>query len=602
MSARLNQVWAQLLIEELIRHQLDYFCLSPGSRSTSLTAAVARHPQAHSTVFYDERSAAFHALGYARAREQAAVLICTSGSALAHYLPAVIEAAQDQIPLLILSADRPPELLEIGANQTIRQSGLYGNYVRWFSDLPAPQAEISPVWLLRSLDQAVYATQQGPVHLNLHFREPFFETASGDLSPLASEPEQSWPELPASLTHWQQSKLPLIQQARPQLQLSQVMQQGLLQALQASQRGVLLVGRLRTLAEQAAVLRLAQALQWPVFADPLSGLRLSADLPQIDHYDLLLKTPTLREPGWQPDCVLQIGQTLVSKTVLSWLETLPADVPYYLLSDSEQRQDPALRQNFALQVDLVIALPELISRLSPKTDSALLAPLQAAASQARETLRSAFADPAQAGPLTEPRTMRELVNHLPEEYFLMLGNSMPVRDFDMFVASRGRAQVVFGNRGCSGIDGQVSTLSGLIQGRQQPGVLICGDLTLFHDLNALYQLPFLPQQAIVVVINNQGGGIFSLLPVQQQTDIFETYFGTPHCLRFEAAATLFGLEYAQVQMAQDFVPCWQAMLKSGRAGLIEVSSERAANAEGHRLLQAAITQAIASQSAAFMSQ
>ncbi len=599
MSARLNRLWAQVLIEELTRHQLDYFCISPGSRSTPLTAAVARHPQTQSRIFFDERSAAFHALGYARAREQAAVLICSSGSALAHYLPAVIEAAQDQIPILILSADRPPELQEIGANQTIRQAHLYGDYVRWFCDLPAPDSEISAVWLLRTLDQAVHASQQGPVHLNLHFREPFFDASESEIINEVATPGQFYRGLPASLSHWQQSTAPLITQAQGLLGLSAAMQQQITDALQQSQRGILLLGRLRTQAEQAAALDLAQVLGWPVFADPLSGLRLSPDLPQIDHYDLLLKTPLLTADRLQPDCILQVGQTLVSKSLLSMLSSLPIDTPYILLSASEQRQDPALRQKLALQLDLATVIPALLRDLGG-THSDLLQPLQAAAAQARQALQSCFETPALS--LTEPYVMRELAAHLPADRFLLLGNSMPVRDFDMFVAAGSHSQAVFGNRGCSGIDGQVSTLAGLVQGRTQAGVLICGDLTLFHDLNALYHLPSLSHQAIVIVINNQGGGIFSLLPVQKQTDIFEPFFGTPHALQFEAAATLFGLAYAQVQQPQDFLVAWQTMLASGQAGLIEVRSERQANAEGHRLLQTSIQNAICSQSAAFMSQ
>ena len=277
----MNQLWGYLIVEELVRNGIDYFVISPGSRSTPLTVAVARHPQAQNTICLDERGAAFHAIGYARATGKPAVLICTSGSAAANYFPAAIEAATDHVPMIVLSADRPPELRQTGANQTINQVRLYGSYPVWQFDLPCPTAEIEPQMVLTTIDLAVSRSQQAPggiVHLNCMFREPLAPTDA----PI---------NIPESLVQWQKKSAPYTRYVRKLTSPAELEIQSLIETIQQTGKGVLVVGQLKSVAEINAVSRLAAQLNWAVFADIQSGLRLSCDLPNLVHYfDLLLST------------------------------------------------------------------------------------------------------------------------------------------------------------------------------------------------------------------------------------------------------------------------------------------------------------------------
>ncbi|MCP4454643.1 MAG: 2-succinyl-5-enolpyruvyl-6-hydroxy-3-cyclohexene-1-carboxylic-acid synthase, partial [Planctomycetes bacterium] len=258
-----NLLWATLMIEELVRLGCDQFVICPGSRSTALTVATARHEKARTRIAYDERAAAFWAVGYARATTRPVCVITTSGTAVANLLPAVTEASNDHIPLILLTADRPPELLDTGANQTICQSGLFGQFVRWQKDMPCPTDQIDPAYVLTTVDQAVHRCvtgDPGPVHLNCAYREPLMGDAD--------------PAVPVSLQSWQGSDTPYTAYATPVMTLPQNTADEVRIVLAQTKKGLLFVGRLQSAKARQAVQSLISSLNWPVYADLASGLRL----------------------------------------------------------------------------------------------------------------------------------------------------------------------------------------------------------------------------------------------------------------------------------------------------------------------------------------
>ena len=555
-----NQFYASLLAEELQRLGVVFVCISPGSRSTPITAALTRHGAFDCQLCLDERGAAFRALGHARGSGRPALLVCTSGSALAHYLPAVIEAAQDQVPLLILSADRPPELLQTGANQAIEQVGIFGRLVRACYDLPCPDSRWPPEALLTLLDQAValsLSPEAGPVHLNWHCREPLAPTA------------QTLPPLPETLQPWQASGLPYTRIPLPQAQNLYPLPE-----LNQARRGLLVIGRLHSPAEQQAVRTLAQRLNWPVCADVLSGLASDITLPRIRHVDPLLKQPEFAA-ALQPDLVLHLGGECVSTRLIQhFKQQRPRH--YLRIQHSGERLDSLHQVSLRLCADLISFCQQIAT--APAQDQDWQQRLLSAGVLAEAAIAARLAEETA---LNEPQVARTVLASAPPA--LWIGNSMPVRDLDMF-ASDQAVLTLAGNRGASGIEGHVSAALGFAEGLQQPVTAVIGDLALIHDLNALAMVRQSRQSLKLVVINNDGGGIFSFLPVAAVTDIFEPWFGTPHGLRFEAAATLFGLRYQAPTTATALA---EALHEPGSA-LIEVTTERQTNYALHQALYQAI--------------
>jgi 2-succinyl-5-enolpyruvyl-6-hydroxy-3-cyclohexene-1-carboxylate synthase len=573
-TTNVNLLWTSLLVEELARNGIDYYCFSPGSRLAPLAVAIARHPKTRSLIAYDERAAAFHALGYARATERPAVLVCTSGSAAAHYFPAIVEAAQDGVPMLILTTDLPPELRDCGANQAIRQSGLYGDYVRWALDLPCPDTRIKPAMVLTTVDQALHRSlhpEPGPVHLNLPFREP--------LAPLSAEIPAGYLD---GLRTWLERTEPFTRSFTARAgDLEEDHFQILETAVAEAARGLLIIGRLQGGAERAAALELANSLRWPVFADILSGLRLDSRLEtQIPYFDQLLHAEAFAAVC-RPDTVLQIGGGYVSANLLRQLAAHPPRESIRLLRGSG-RKDPNHQVSLRFQGDLDAICRRLARRSAPGRETIWLQDLRASAQQA-QTLYAGELDAPES--LSEPGLVRLLTRLLDDDQALLLGNSLPVREMDGFGEPCREALPVTGNRGASGIDGTVATAAGYAVGAGRPVVLLCGDLTLFHDLTSLYLLRQIEQPVTVVVINNAGGGAFSFLPIARFEDVFETWFGTPHTLRFEAAATLFGLDYHAPATRTEFVQAWRSCRQQGRPALIEVTTERSATRACQRQLQ-----------------
>ena len=580
-TANLNRLWAGLIVVELLRSGVRDFVLSPGSRCTPLTAAVAEEPRAKATVHFDERGAAFFALGQARALERPVALICTSGTAAANYLPAVVEASQSQIPLIILTADRPPELLDTGTNQAIDQTRLYGVYARWYCGLPCPDRAVSPEFVLSTVDQAVYrATRSpaGPVHVNCAFREPLAPYETGDNNS----------EYLAPLKTWRASSEPYTRYVGPATELDPAAARQVDAIIKNAERGVLLVGQLRNRGEADAVAQLGKTLGWPIVADVASGLRLSAFENGVLHYaDLLLCSDSFRE-SFRPDVAIHVGGAVTSKRVNQHLQEDPPR-HYIRAADHPFRVDPGHKVTLRVEAGTVAfcagRATAPCTSLTKNWSDLVLQKNGLARKAIEDALRSSQA-------LSEPAVALTVASRLAERELLFLGNSMPIRDMDMFGSDTGSGHFAYANRGASGIDGTVATAAGIARGSGCPVVAVLGDLAMLHDLNSLALLRDPAARVTLVVINNDGGGIFHFLPVAQQTAIFERYFGTPHGLGFGHAACQFELRY---ECPKD-LPALSSALDAARAAagstIIEVATGREENLRIHRELQQAVVAAL----------
>ncbi len=523
-----NRLWAGLLVEELVRCGVGLFCIAPGSRSAPLTTAVAAHPAARNLVHFDERGAAFAALGWARATGRPAALITTSGTAVANVLPAAVEASVDGVPLLLLTADRPPELRDTGANQTIAQPNIFGEFVRWRFDLPAPTPEIDPAFVLTTVDQAVHRAlgrPPGPVHLNCMFREPLAPDGPG----VTCDGLEAWAEGDAPYTRYTEAGA--VDAGRVQEVWNR---------LRGVERGLVVAGRLRTRAEGAAALRLADALGWPLLPDIGSQARMD-DAPVVcPFYDQVLGSAAFRE-AHAPDAVLHLGGRSTSKRLAQFVAASRPDLT--VVRDDPFRFDPDHRVGHRVVADVAAFCAALAETAAGDRDapSGWCDAWRRASGAVAETLGAHFGE---AETLSEPGVARIVAEQAGAG--LVLAASMPVRDADAFVATGGSAPLVASNRGASGIDGTVATAAGFARGLGARVTLLLGDLALLHDLNSLALLRDAEQPPVTIVaVNNDGGGIFHFLPIAEHEAVFEPYFGTPHGLGFEAAADMFGLAYSR---------------------------------------------------------
>ncbi len=570
----LNALWSRLMIEELVRNRCTQFVLSPGSRSTPLTDAVATHDLADSVIHIDERGAAFFALGWARATGRPAVLVCTSGTAAANYYPAVVEAAMDRVPMIVLTADRPPELLNCGANQAIDQAALFGKYVRFHSVLPCPDASVAPEVLLTTVDQAVYLSgraPKGPVHLNCMFREP--------LAPLG--PQKEFRDYLRKVRGWMGGTQPYTTCDGPALQPEDDRVEAVAATIAQSRAGLLTVGGLDSSEDTAAAARLSRKLNWPTVADIRSGLRTGGRGERmVTYFDQMLLSEAFA--SWTPSTVLHLGGVFTAKRSQIFLERCRPGA-YIHVAPHPFRQDPGHRVTHRVESDIRRFCEMLIPRLKRGGgEPAFWERLRQADSRVGRIVEDfLFRRPE----LTEPGIARMVSRHIAPGGCLFLGNSMPVRDMDMYGDPDGGSIRVGANRGASGIDGTVASAAGFAHGARTAGTVLMGDLAFLHDLNSLALIGKITPPLVVIVVNNHGGGIFSFLPVARCTEIFEPYFGTPHALTFEKAADMFGLGHCRPESNAAFVEAYQQAQNSGTSTVIEVTTDRRENARYHLVLQ-----------------
>jgi 2-succinyl-5-enolpyruvyl-6-hydroxy-3-cyclohexene-1-carboxylate synthase len=539
-------------VDELARCGLAGACTSPGSRSTPLVLALARDGRVPCWSHVDERAAAFFALGVAKASGRPAAIACTSGTATAHFLPAVIEAHEARVPLIVVTADRPPELREVGAGQTIDQLKLFGDHVRWFFDVGTHAATPARLRWIRQLACRAFARatdgRPGPVHLNVALREPLVPG-----SPLPPEPEGGR----AGGRPWTTVRRP----PSPAVDLD------------PGPRAVLVAGRHERddgLAE--ALPRAAAALGVPLLADPLSGARRGP--AAVAHYDALLRVPAWAAAR-RPEVVVRVGDLPTSKPLRTWLATL--DARQVAFEPEGSRQDPD-----AVLDEILDADPAAWARAAAGAGGAVDSPWVRAWRDADARATEAIATTLGPG-LSEPAVARALAG-LGPDVTVFTASSMPVRDVETFWPARDDPPRVLAHRGANGIDGTIAAAYGAAAAGARV-VVHLGDVALAHDLGALLSGPRLGLKLTVVLVDNEGGAIFDFLPVATQADVFEAHVATPPGLDAERVAALFGLAYEPV----DQLP----QLREAPGTLLHVRSRRDENVALHRRVWAAVADAVA---------
>ncbi len=568
----INHCWGSLMVEELVRCGVEYFCLAPGSRCSPLTVAVAQQKNIRSVVHFDERGLAFHALGYVAATKKPAVLICTSGTAAANFLPAIIEASKKKLPLIVITADRPPELRQTGAVQTIEQVGLFGKYVKWATDMPCPDINIKPAFVLTTIDQAYYQAvrnSSGVVHLNCMFREPLTPIKSGaDLTVYVE-----------GLKAWHQSKQAYTQYVADVESIALAASKKIAARINAIKHGLIVVGKIGGKEERSMVLAFAKHLGWPVFADISSGLRLGHKDASIIHYfdHILLAGTKLKFDG-----IIHLGGRITSKRYYEFIEA-QAPAEYITVLNHSLRNDPTHQVSVRVESTPGHFCQTIIPLLKPRVPGVALKQLIKFNAAMDKGIDKFFGDDAR---LCEPRVARLVSQLIAEGNGLFLSNSMPIRDMDFYADFKGNQVYVNGNRGASGIDGLIASGVGYAQGLAKPVTLMVGDLAALYDLNSLAMLRDANVPVIIVVLNNGGGGIFSFLPIAGFKEGFEKFWGTPHSYTFANAAAMFELNYAQPQDDKQFAKAYIQAQKSQTSTIIEIITSREENVKVHKNLQA----------------
>ena len=589
--------FASIFFDELEQAGLRHVCVCPGSRSTPLTVAAVRNPRLRCWSHIDERSAAFFALGLAKAAREPVALICTSGTAAANFHPAVIESHYARVPLLVLTADRPPELREWGAGQTIDQIRLFGPHVRWFAEL-APPAEIEGfVRYARALGSRAIAQTcgppAGPVHLNLPFREPLEPPTEGE----GERSGEGRDRVCGRRDGRKEQPYTRVHRAAMEPAPSDV--DALEHLARRCGRGVISCGPQDPDSDLAlAVVRLGRAAGWPILADPTSQLRRGphvGDGPLLATSDLFLRDAGFAD-SHPPELLLRLGATPTSKSFRLWtLRRPPAHV--VCLDPDLGWNDPGHLASDVLRSDPTALCLQVARRLEAEDPRRSESPwlhsfLEAEARTSRVLERELAGD----DELLEPRAVGEVAAALPEGALLYVSNSMPARDLDSFLPCARRRLRVLCNRGANGIDGMTSSALGAAAAGCGPVVLLTGDLAFLHDLSGLVTAQRNGVGATLVVLNNNGGGIFSFLPIAAQGEAvaFEEHFRTPHGYELGPIATSLGATHTKTASILHLRAALKESLASPGLSVIEVPIDRDRNVAQHRRVAAAVSAALAS--------
>jgi len=561
-TAEVSLACAMSLVDELAVHGMRHACVSPGSRSTPLALALARHLDVEVHVHLDERASAFFALGIAKATRRPVAVACTSGTAAAELFPAVVEASQARVPLYLLTADRPPRLRGTGANQTIDQSGLFGGYPRAFIEPPVPSDVADAAAWRKAGREAVAASggpQPGPVHVNCQFEEPLVPSG-GSVAVTEREPgrverpDRDPEPLPGDVDRFAEEL--------------------------SDSRGVVIAGSSWWRAPDL-VTQLAGQLGWPVIAEPASGVRRPGTA--LSAGQALIASSRFLE-GHRPEVVLQVGATPTTRASQA---SVAAAERLIVVDLFHIDPDPERRATLRLHVD-----PDRLAAASwgrsiepaPESWITVWSDLDARARRALDDALDSADEP------TELRVARDLAAGIPDGGTLVVGSSMPIRDLDYSMAPRDGLRVL-ANRGASGIDGFVSTVLG-VAATGTPTYALCGDLTLLHDAGSLLWNARRDLNAVFVVPNNDGGAVFSFLP-QASLPEHERLFTTPHGLDLGALCTAAGAGHTRISRADELSPSIADAASAGGVHIIEVPSDRELNVAHHAEVQAAVDAALA---------
>lgn len=531
-----NILWSKIFIDQLAALGVQYACISPGFRSTPLTYVLSKNRKIKSFVHIDERSSAFFALGLARSTGKPVVVVTTSGTAVAELYPAIIEAYQQRTPLIICTADRPPELIGTGANQTINQHNIFKNHIRWFRDLGLPSISETGLRHLQRIAiksfQISLTEDSGPVHLNFPFRKPL-------------EPFSYTDVVNKRISRLIPQRFSNNKSTQPTNSSDIIKTIGrLTDELAKTNKGIIIAGPMEYDRELISeIKKLSALLKYPVFADGLSQLRCNAgkkDKNIISNFNSILKSEKFIHEH-DPDLILQFGRTPTSSVLESYLEETNAH--RYLINSYGDKFDPTRNAKAILAIEPKFFCQHLIAKLKENKNI-----LQKShwlkefiqADEISERIKYQIIDSTKFP--SEPSIIKEIFNRVTSGSNIFIGNSLPVRDLDNFLSNTSKRLFVHFNRGASGIDGITSTALGVAT-RKRPTVLITGDLSFLHDINALtiaakYAIPL-----IIIVINNNGGGIFESLPIANRIKNFDKFFIAPHNLDIASIVRSFGISY-----------------------------------------------------------
>jgi 2-succinyl-5-enolpyruvyl-6-hydroxy-3-cyclohexene-1-carboxylate synthase len=577
-----NTALASAFAEELARGGLRLAVISPGSRSTPLAVALWRQPEIEVSVIVDERSAGFFALGAAQASGQPVALLCTSGTALVNYHPAVVEADESGIPLLVLSADRPPELRGIGAGQTIDQIKTFGSSVRWFCEVGTHEADDGGLLHYRStacraLATARGETRPGPVHLNLPWREP-----------LAPVPVEGAVTATNPLALKGRGERPLTAVTPPTSTPSQLLLDEVAGHIAKAKTGVIIAGRQLDPGLREPLTKLAGASGFPILADPTSQLRCGPHDRShvVAAYDLLLCEERFAR-SVTPDLILRFGEMPTSKPLRAWIEASDAD--QIVIDPYGGWNEPTNRAAAIMRADPAALASGWAARLEGLEGRERSAPERwiAAEAAAQAALDEALAD----AEISEPALHRALGLAHRDGDLVYTSSSMPIRDQEAFLATGESDALFLSNRGANGIDGLISSGIGAAHASGRPTTIISGDLGLLHDIGGLAALRDVSTPVRIVVIDNDGGGIFHFLPQESalETDEFEALLGTPRGVDIAKAAALFDLPHRRLDSLPELPDALAAA-----TGLVEVKTDRQRNVELHRRLADNVRAALSS--------
>ena len=541
------------LVDEFYQLGVRHAVFSPGSRSTTMAMLFKEHEGFETYMNIDERSASFMALGIAKAHKEPTVLVCTSGSAVSHYLPAVLEAQYSGVPLIVLSADRPHTLLHVGAPQTVDQHKIFGTAVNYFEELAVPQEShyyTYPRQVARKAYMKAMDTKKGPVHINV----PLFE-------PLV-------PEL--SRNHFEAGRSSF-KVVKPNYSDIFACGEGN-NLLERYERILILAGPQIDIDEAEMIRSFGESLQAPILADPLSNVRgCGTSKVVISTYDALLAGQAF----WhelKPDCVIQFGQIVVSKRVQQMVASWD-NVEYIEVNATMDSMNPTGKTTMHIQASIDV----FTNLYGVKNDSpAYLGKWQHLETAGKQKLGTAIEEPS----CFEGRTIRELQQHISDNAQVLIANSMSIRDFDYFWFSGESKAVLYGNRGVNGIDGTISTALGLAA-NGKPTYLVTGDLSLFHDLNGLAVAKTHNLNLIIILHNNDGGGIFEYLP-QKGTKHFDYLFSTSQGLDYSGAAKLYGCGYTKISSPNELSSVLANVSQETGVHIIEIPTNREYSRELHK--------------------
>ena len=579
MKINKNIAWAESFVNEMVAGGVKYVCISPGSRNTPLTWAFAQNKEIRKYVNIDERSSAFFALGLANRTGSPVALVCTSGTAAVEFYPAIVEAYQQRIPLVICTADRPPELRGTGTNQTINQDNLYKNHIRFFADVGLPDLSIKKIMALKKT--AVNAIEiccyknKGPVHINFPFRKPF-------------EPDNITDEISNKTNSLLAKTIYKLPQYDTLVKITgERWFLNIVKKLKHIKRGIITVGPENYGDEfYTNVIKLSRILKYPILPDGCSQLRflsypadrISAQTRKITignnniicNYEAMFRSTSFSE-AYSPEVILHFGRTSTSKGMKDFNEKYsPLKI---MINEEGDFFDPTRRgksykcspSHFCKRVIECFPVDKHLREEEYWLKPYLFADQLLEQLKHKILFNSRF--------LNEIRIINEFLDSVPGNSSIMLSNSLPVRDFDYWASCSSKKLNIFNNRGASGIDGIISTALGIASVKKETAFLITGDLAFYYDLNALLTAEKYSIPLTIILINNNGGGIFNSLPVSRYPDFLREYFITPHKLNFEKLTKAYGIDYSKAKSWKNLKDLMQNTVAKKKTAVIEIQTD-----------------------------